>query len=497
MRINNHPSGPFHNMVSLLTIPLELLVAVSVHLPTTDLCALRLTCKQIEKSLYEWFSKEFFTKKQFMLTFPSLQALVDISKHVSFSKKLSHVIIAINHYESMPLRFRNEEAAARYIQGYEDQQALFCSGLDREMLTEAFKSLSNLDTIGIRDFSSNNRYRDGDRASWSSWGSTTVYSETGVQLAIAGGNPDMGGIGSSFTTRIFQIVVHALGKAKRNPRAIEVLLRHNILSDRGLYIPDYMRPTILPVLQNLKTLLLNISVSTMDLHTHSNGTRVLSPPGRSLRRFLGCTVNLTHLRLNFEKQPQWVYNEQFLLWLSLPPPASSGLQEFNHLNPDPIALPLLAQLDLGQMNVEPHYILNVIQKFAPTLRDLSFWRMSLRTQSAAQSPGINLWAGLFSKLTTMPHLQLNHLLVGFISQDRVHVNFKTPDIEDAPLLKKKDSMGKEMSVFLKELEEEAVVLWPNVINDDGDSDEDMEDDEDQIEGLDDEDDDDDEEEEEE
>jgi hypothetical protein len=45
-------------MASLLTIPLELLVAVSAYLPTSDLGALRLTCKQTEKSLYEWFSKE-------------------------------------------------------------------------------------------------------------------------------------------------------------------------------------------------------------------------------------------------------------------------------------------------------------------------------------------------------------------------------------------------------------------------------------------------------
>jgi len=51
-------------MASLLTIPLELLVAVSSFLPTPDLGALRLTCKQVEKSLFEWFAEEFFTKKQ-------------------------------------------------------------------------------------------------------------------------------------------------------------------------------------------------------------------------------------------------------------------------------------------------------------------------------------------------------------------------------------------------------------------------------------------------
>lgn len=473
-------------MASLLTIPLELLVAVSLHLPTTDLCALRLTCKQIERSLYEWFTTEFFTKKQFMLTHKSLQALVDISKHVTFSKKLSHIIIGTNTYKDLPLRFRTEENAARYIQGYEDQQALLCSGLDRDMLTEAFQSLENLHTVGIRDFNSNNRLRDGHGASWSSYGATTVYRETGIELALNSRNADSRGSTSGFVTRIFQNLVHALGKAQRNAKKIEILLRHHVLPDEALNIPDYLRPTTLPVLQTLQTLLVNINVEVMDLHTHSNGTRVVSYAGRSLCRFLSATVNLSHLRLNFAKH-QLEQNEEFLNWLSQLPPAP-GLQSDNRLKPDPIALPLLAQLELGQVNVEPHYILNVIHKFAPTLRDLRLWRMSLRTQSVARNPDINLWADFFSKLAAMPHLQLNHLVVHLLSQDRDFVNFKILDVEDAPLLKTKDSVGRKMDVFLKELEEEAVVLRPIFINpnSDEDSDEDMED-EDEIEGMDDDD----------
>jgi hypothetical protein len=139
-------------MASLLTIPLELLVAVSSFLSTPDLGALRLTCKQTEKSLYEWFSKEFFTKKQFMLTHNSLQALFDISKHASFSQKLSHVIIATNVYTNERVQYRDKDAAIRYCQGYNDQAALMNTGVDREMLTESFKNLKNLRTVGIRDF---------------------------------------------------------------------------------------------------------------------------------------------------------------------------------------------------------------------------------------------------------------------------------------------------------------------------------------------------------
>jgi hypothetical protein len=103
-------------MANLLSLPLELLVYISSFVSTPDLAALRLTCKQAEKSLYEWFSEEFFVKKQFMLTQPSLQALLDISRHVSLSKKLRHLIIATNVYDDIPIRFRDSDACCRCVQ---------------------------------------------------------------------------------------------------------------------------------------------------------------------------------------------------------------------------------------------------------------------------------------------------------------------------------------------------------------------------------------------
>jgi hypothetical protein len=102
-----------NSMASLLTIPLELFVYISSFVSTPDLASLRLACKQTEKSLYEWFSNEFFVKKQFMLTQPSLQVLVDISKHASLSKRMKHVIIATNAYQHSHLHFRDTEALGR------------------------------------------------------------------------------------------------------------------------------------------------------------------------------------------------------------------------------------------------------------------------------------------------------------------------------------------------------------------------------------------------
>jgi hypothetical protein len=441
-------------MASLLSIPLELLVAISALLPTEDLGALRLACKQTERSLYEWFSQEFFSKKQFMLTHTSLQALIDISKHVSFSKKLKHVIIATNVYEEVPLRFQDGESAARYIRGYEEQKALLSTGIDREMLTEAFSRLENLQTVGIRDFNANNRTRDGK--SWSSWGATTVYRETGVRLSFTDRGSYSPELSTRFVSRVFSSLLYALGKANRKVPEFEVLLRQHGLLDTAFFLPNFILPTVEPILHNMTTLLLNVGLVMRLLHTHSNGTSADPHPGRSLRHFLGHTPNLTHLRLNFEKHLV-ASNEAFLQWLSEPPLATVTNDTF--LDPPPIALPLLKTLELGQQNVKVDILVSLITKFAPTLEDLSLWRLNLHSLAPApfgHKP--NFWKHLFEMLSDIPQLNLSHLKVGMLQQDHMYVSFR--EHEDADLMKLKEHTGKGMDKFWNELTEQVVVHWP-------------------------------------
>lgn len=466
-------------MPTLLTIPLELLVSISSFLHTQDLASLRLTCNQIERSLYEWFSKEFFTKKQFMLTHPSLQTLIDISKHASFSQKLTHVIIGTNMYEDIPMRFRDSQAATKFIQGYEDQRSLMSIGLDREMLTEAFERLVNLETVGIRDFHSNNRTRDGETASWSSWGATTVYQETGVQLHfVRQTSSGFGGFGATegnnFPARVFSTLLHALGKAGRTPSQVEVLLRNQGLPDYAFSLPKYLLPTADPILQNLTTLLLNVNLNPQSYHTHSNGNPCDPNAGRSLRHFLSHTPNLKHLRLNFEKH-MVTHNTQFLHWLSESVPDTSS-QTRDYFDPAPIALPFLKQLDLGQLTVAPAILTDVITKFASTLEDLSLWRMGLNAY-ALPSPGHrpNYWADFYTKLSTIPQLELTHLMVGMLQQDHMHVGFKQEGDDKAPPAKKREYSGKEMDKFLDEISRDVAVAWPvHPFNDHRDEDEDEE-----------------------
>ncbi|KAH4194007.1 hypothetical protein HBI37_071610 [Parastagonospora nodorum] len=451
-------------MASLLTIPLELLVAISSFLTTPDLGALRLTCKQVEKSLYEWFSKEFFTKKQFMLTYKSLQAFVDISKHSSFSKMLSHVIIATDVYADKPLRFRDKEAAALYTQGFQDQTTLLNTGVDREMLTEAFMNLKNLQTVGIRDFNNHERARDGKNASWSSWGSPTVHRETGIALQFTERFPHSPQNTVEFLARVFQNLIYSLGKANQTPAELEVLLRHHSLPDSAFDVPEFLYPSLGPVLAGLKKLLLRVETSSERTHhTHTIGTASETVSVRLLRRFLGLTSNLEHLRLNLPRH-EHEFKEQFLKWLALP--ASTPTAEPDFFDPPPVSLSCLTKLELGQFQTYPNTILDVVQRLTPTLRRLELWKITLKDVYLARNHDSkpNFWKSFFTKLLKMPNLELDYLKVGMLRQDHMFVQFTDHGTEKGSAGHKvKQYTGKKMEEFLKELTEDVFVLWPQVV----------------------------------
>jgi hypothetical protein len=476
-RSNNFPATTIA-MASLLTLPLELLVAVSSHLTTPDLGALRLTCKQTEKSLYEWFSREFFTKKQFMLTSGSLQALVDIAKHKGFSQKLTHVIIATNVYTEIPLRFRDNEAAARYLQGFQDQKTLINMGIDREMLTEAFANLANLQTVGIRDFNNHERARDG--INWTSYGAPTVYKETGIELQFSTRDGYAPQHFKDYLARLFQNIIYALGKAGRNPPELEVLLRRDALPDGAFHVPEFIHPHVESVLAGFTKLLLRVDTKVDHMYTHTNGTLSDFESARLLRRFLGHTSNLEHLRLNLLKY-QLNENQQFLQWLSSPAaPVLTTIDSFSE--PPPISLDRLTTLELGQFTARWSVIISVILKFEPTLRHLELWKITLSDAQAVPShdPRPNMWKHFFTRLSKLKNLQLDHLKVGMLSQDLTHVQFKNPLSDDAPGLKVKQHTGLKMDAFLKELIDNVFVQWPVDVDfptdSDEDEDEEMEDD---------------------
>ena len=371
------------------------------------------------------------------------------------------------------------------MQGHADQLALLNNGIDREMLTEIFKGLTNLETVDVRDFCAK-RERDGTY--WASWGATTVYKETGVRL-----RESYCGTGSQsrFVSHVFSNLMYSLGVAGRTPPRFEVLLRQQPagLPDGAFHLANFMYPAVQPVLQNLKALFLTLNLSDLSTHTHhthTGGTPVLNVAGRSLRHFLGCTPNLTHLRLNFQKF-HVADNMDFMNWLAASPVSTSALPGFTKIAMDespPVSLPHLTALELGQLDVNRDTLLAVLSRFAPKLTHLSLWRMTIE----AGNPGPydtkpNIWSQFFKGLVAVPELELTYLKVGALTQSHHTAQFKTEIGGKQQSETMREYSGRDMEKFVRSLANDVVVDWPPELSMDSDAsnsdeDEDMYDNED-------------------
>jgi len=87
-------------MGDLLKFPVEIIQLVADQTTTQDLGSLRLTCKVIEKILFDRFATEFFAVRQICLHPISVQNLVDISNHPEFSKAIRKLIVCDESIES-------------------------------------------------------------------------------------------------------------------------------------------------------------------------------------------------------------------------------------------------------------------------------------------------------------------------------------------------------------------------------------------------------------
>jgi len=349
-----------------------------------------------------------------------------------------------------------------YMQGYADQKALLDNGIDREMLTEIFKGLTNLETVDVRDFCAK-RERDG--TFWASWGATTVLKETGVRL-----RESYRGTGSQsrFVSHVFSNLLYAMGVAGRTPPRFEVLFRQQPsgLPDGAFHLANFAFPAVQPVLHNLRTLFLTLNLadaSAQLYHTYSGGTPARAISGQCLRHFLHCTPNLTHLRLNFQKF-QVPDNMEFMKWLATSPtspPRPPHPTRITMEQPPPVSFPHLRALEFGQLDVDRDILLAVLQRFASKLKHLSLWRVSIQTGPPGpynQNP--NIWAQFFRGLASVPDLELTYLKAGALTQDGHNAHFKNEaDSQEKSALQREYS-GKDMKVFITGLADDVVVNWP-------------------------------------
>jgi hypothetical protein len=448
----------------LLTMPLEILQQISSHLTTPEYGYLRRTCKHIEASLFQSFAREFFVKRQFMLTEFSLQALVDISKS-RFAPWLTHVIFSVerpsprtvpNNYLAangplLPAQISHK--MARFRQEYLDHTSLLDTGHWIDMTVDAFNHLPNLETVGMRDFNSRTRYRDGGRTECT----RLLYEQ------------------SNFTTRHFTGLLRALGKTSARPTRIEVILRHSGLHDHAFNIPRYVENVVLPVLSRLRTLYLDLNSDFIPALI-ADGQSQTVPPGYLLRRFLGHVSQLEHLRLNFTSYRPGDAQD-VLSWLAASPSAdaSNTAPGAVSTSPQPVHFANLQQLDLGMVTVEPRTLLAVVHKHRDTLRGISLHKLSLLDTSDSTGR-VDLWRKLFTQLSRQ-NLSLNQVMVRSASQEKPsQLHRREITFKDSSQPVSRTWKGKDLEGALNDFAENVVVDWPE--DDTGSSDDDEVDEED-------------------
>jgi hypothetical protein len=366
--------------VTLDSLPTEIIIRIAFPLTTPELGALRRTCRKIEAALFNDFAKEFFRMKQFMLTEPSLQCLVDISNHPKLKTCLEHVIIGMDKFGPIAHSVAAHMTPAQkqfYFKMRADHDSFLILGQDKDMLTRAFRNLPNLRTVRLVDahrWNSARRPRDGPSAHWRSYGNKMIQDETNVDIGAAdhtGNHPPpitqfaVGMTHGMYAARAFLNILHALGIANARPENLEIFFRDwgglsHALSDTAFRIPTYSETAVVPVLAGLKTCLLTVNPQ----HRHNAG----EPDDTvrdDFRRFLEFSSNIEHLRLNFPlMRGAWqpVSPLEFFKWLA---------------DGDIKILPKLTRLDFGMVTFDASLLLRCLAKFKNSLTTVSLWKVKL------------------------------------------------------------------------------------------------------------------------
>lgn len=486
-------TGDVPGSCRITKLPLEVLIRIAKGLSTTDLCAFRLTCRAIEELLYVTFTNEFFTKKQFMITDDSLQALVDISKS-RLGTHLRFLHIGLDRFpEGLHRPLPDDEKERKFKQRYANHFTLWNTGCHRELLTEAFRNLPGLEDVVLRDFNSSRRNRDGPHAEWTSYGSTTIFKETGIRLSQGTNGVWNSGFPLQGCSQVFALVLHALGVAGANPKGLEVMVRNgNHLRDFAFNVPSFIEPSVLPILQKLEKVHLSIDLSWRSSSRGWSGSAEAAPtiqpaPDTHLRRFLANLPNLKNLRINEHHD----YNPAlttFFEWLAAAPPSGDASQETNghgEASTAPVAMPHLEELSLGIMNLDSATLLGVLRKFAPSLKGLELWKVTLQRDLPMGSdpndpPKSIFWTDFLNQLRQIPDLNLRHFKAGMLNQTYTHrpkpyyVSFKDRGSTV-------DYTGAHWRDFVEEVTTKLDIKWPRTVTPEyGDSDDEVESDDDII-----------------
>lgn len=357
-----------------------------------------------------------------MLEQVSLQALVDIANHPTLSHRLSEVVISLHVFPPDP-DIDSFHGQKMYEAGYVSHNALLATGQALRMLTDAFSKLVNLHTISLRDYNARGRHRDGESASWRSWGWTF-----GLDFDPSNQSPYRN-LRTISPEPVLPLLFYALGCAQVKPRHLHVFLRKEPKLNPSSFnmLDGFMGDKIRPILKNMEELMLAIALDAPfpfgPFGMSSRSTPADKSTDAPLKRLLHSTPNLKTLRLNFDAHQ--FLGHRFLTWLGKPSPASVSTSLSPKAPIYPISLPHLSTLELGMLNVSASVLLEVLTKF--DLESFSLWKCILHSPSLQNEE--NCWSKFLHDLAAaLPQAsRLKSVLIGYPSLMHVNSGFGKED----------------------------------------------------------------------
>ncbi|KAL1853152.1 hypothetical protein Daus18300_011891 [Diaporthe australafricana] len=406
----------------LLEVPAEILACIADGLEIEHYSNLRLASRQMDEYTFPHFAKKFFSRRKFFRNHLSLSALLAISES-RLGPYLETLVLGTELLEVNVPSEAPRVSRERYAKAFADQTSMVGSGWDRDTLAGALRSLPGLKGVSVESFD--------DREVWDfdsnvpisvidgGYGLKTLLRDLGYE---DGRPPSQASTILQWVAAV-QILLGTVAMVGARPKALTITGKMNnggYMSSDGLgvdddafNIPSFMEETMLPVIEGLEEL---------DLEVHN---RVIYPVPDDpaccrtchLRRFLGLPKNLQKLRiarLTGDMQPLTNTEEKDGFWAWMASSAkgkgkaiSSGstdeaedddedsdasqthqwnmtpISATNPLtSPPPISLPHLRELHLAEQDILPRNLTKLLKKVAPTLVKLDLHDILLRDRRA-------------------------------------------------------------------------------------------------------------------
>lgn len=477
----------------LLEIPAEILACIADELDIEHYGNLRLANRQIHDYTFPYFAKKFFGRRKFFRGHLSLSTLLSISES-RLSPYLETLILGTELLEFGAPHNAPSVSKEAYYKAYADQTSMLACSWDRDTLADAMRNLPNLKGVGVEGFDDREMWDyDGNRPTSvveGGYGLKTLLRSLGYE---AGRPPNQASPSTQWVTAV-QTVLGAVARSGARPRSFSVAgkapSREGYMSsemlgvdDDAFVVPAFMERTLLPVIEGLEEL---------DLDVYN---RMLYPEPEDsttcrtchLRRFLGIPRELKKLRIARvtggmmatenpeERGGFWTWlgwspkgkgkavaaadendgdgsggdgEDQQWQWDTIPASSTNAL-----VSPQPISLPHLRELHLSGEDILSENLTRLLNKVAPTLEKLDLHEINLRDRVADLDGNnnnnndddnndepvdevrteVNLWISLCGTLAAMPIDELREVnLSGFGGLGEWHMNKFGDEIEAAP-----------------------------------------------------------------